>query len=52
MPPPPPREMARPRRPPDYNIAAQMARLHRFGRAHSHEAVAGYYHTDEEGKHC
>uniref|UniRef100_A0A336LWG9 CSON006448 protein n=1 Tax=Culicoides sonorensis TaxID=179676 RepID=A0A336LWG9_CULSO len=25
--------------PPSYNVAAQMARLHRLGRAHSHEGV-------------
>ncbi|GAB0092081.1 rap guanine nucleotide exchange factor 2 [Sergentomyia squamirostris] len=28
-----------PRLPPAYNVAAQMARLHRLGRAHSHEGV-------------
>lgn len=42
-----------PRHPPAYNVAAQMARLHRLGRAHSHEGVTssgaiagGYYHTE------
>ncbi|KAK6645111.1 hypothetical protein RUM43_001387 [Polyplax serrata] len=49
MPPPPPRA----RHPPAYNVAAQMARLHKLGRAHSHEGVVGYYHTDpeEDGGH-
>lgn len=28
-----------PRHPPSYSVAAQMARLHRLGRAHSHEGV-------------
>lgn len=48
MPPPPPRA-----RPPAYSVAAQMARLHKLGRAHSHEGVTGYYHTDpeEDGAH-
>ncbi|XP_011499860.1 PREDICTED: rap guanine nucleotide exchange factor 2-like isoform X5 [Ceratosolen solmsi marchali] len=32
--------------PPDYKIAAQMARLHRLGRAHSHEGVT--YRNDHE----
>lgn len=44
MPPPPPRT----RHPPTYNVAAQMARLQRLGRAHSHEGVTSYYH-DEDG---
>lgn len=49
MPPPPPRA----RHPPAYSVAAQMARLHKLGRAHSHEGVTGYYHTDpeEDGAH-
>ncbi|PSN46583.1 hypothetical protein C0J52_13859 [Blattella germanica] len=51
---PPPREAPpRPRHPPDYRVAAQMARLQRLGRAHSHEGVTGgYYNTDpeEDGK--
>ncbi|XP_049804195.1 rap guanine nucleotide exchange factor 2 isoform X2 [Schistocerca nitens] len=38
MPPPPPRS-APPRQPPAYSVAAQMARLQRLGRAHSHEGV-------------
>lgn len=29
--------IAPPRHPPAYSVAAQMARLHRLGRAHSHE---------------
>ncbi|XP_055385503.1 uncharacterized protein LOC129614698 isoform X3 [Condylostylus longicornis] len=36
MAPPPPKG---PRHPPAYSVAAQMARLHRLGRAHSHEGV-------------
>ncbi|GLG96451.1 uncharacterized protein GBIM_03431 [Gryllus bimaculatus] len=50
MPPPPPRDLPpRARQPPAYNVAAQMARLQRLGRAHSHEGVTGgYYHTDPE----
>lgn len=48
--------------PPSYNMAAQMARLHRLGRAHSHEGVttnsglttSTYYHSqphgDDDGK--
>lgn len=39
---PPPVPAARsipPRHPPSYSVAAQMARLHRIGRAHSHEGV-------------
>lgn len=41
-----------PRHPPAYSVAAQMARLHRLGRAHSHEGVTtgnavGYYNTDD-----
>ncbi|XP_023310109.1 rap guanine nucleotide exchange factor 6 isoform X3 [Anoplophora glabripennis] len=38
------------RQPPAYSVAAQMARLHRLGRAHSHEGVTqGYhYHTDPD----
>ena len=51
---PPPRDAPpRPRHPPAYTVAAQMARLQRLGRAHSHEGVTGgYYHTDpeEDGK--
>lgn len=44
MAPPPPR-----RAPPAYTVAAQMARLHRLGRAHSHEGVSGgYYLTEPE----
>ncbi|XP_046392008.1 rap guanine nucleotide exchange factor 2 [Ischnura elegans] len=43
-PPPLPREIPpRARRPPDYPIAAQMARMQRLGRAHSHEGVACYH---------
>ena len=34
------------RQPPNYKIAAQMARLHRLGRAHSHEGVT--YRNDHE----
>ncbi|XP_058810856.1 rap guanine nucleotide exchange factor 2-like isoform X2 [Phymastichus coffea] len=36
--------------PPDYKIAAQMARLHRLGRAHSHEGVTyrGTEHEDDD----
>lgn len=48
--------------PPSYNVAAQMARLHRLGRAHSHEGVTTgalstnttYFHSsanaEEDGK--
>lgn len=38
------------RQPPAYSVAAQMARLNRLGRAHSHEGVTqGYhYHTDPD----
>ncbi|XP_018335456.1 rap guanine nucleotide exchange factor 2 isoform X2 [Agrilus planipennis] len=38
------------RQPPAYSVAAQMARLHRLGRAHSHEGVTQgyYYHTDPD----
>lgn len=48
--------------PPSYNVAAQMARLHRLGRAHSHEGVTStsslptgtYFHSpthgDDDGK--
>lgn len=48
--------------PPSYNVAAQMARLHRLGRAHSHEGVTTgglstnttYFHSsnnaDDDGK--
>jgi hypothetical protein len=41
------------RQPPAYSVAAQMARLHRLGRAHSHEGVTqGYhYHTDPDTDH-
>lgn len=41
------------RQPPAYKVAAQMARLHRLGRAHSHEGVTqGYhYHTDPDTDH-
>jgi len=49
----PPRDMLPPRRgPPAYNVAAQMARLHRIGRAHSHEGVSGGYYVEpeEDGK--
>ncbi|XP_059609852.1 rap guanine nucleotide exchange factor 2 isoform X2 [Phlebotomus argentipes] len=34
-----PRTSGCPRLPPAYSVAAQMARLHRLGRAHSHEGV-------------
>lgn len=34
------------RQPPAYKVAAQMARLHRLGRAHSHDGVA--YRTNHE----
>ncbi|XP_066599795.1 rap guanine nucleotide exchange factor 2-like isoform X6 [Prorops nasuta] len=34
------------RQPPAYKVAAQMARLHRLGRAHSHEGVT--YRTEHE----
>ncbi|KOX80603.1 hypothetical protein WN51_05458, partial [Melipona quadrifasciata] len=34
------------RQPPAYKVAAQMARLHRLGRAHSHEGVT--YRNDHE----
>ncbi|KAK0182065.1 hypothetical protein PV327_000236 [Microctonus hyperodae] len=34
------------RQPPAYKVAAQMARLHRLGRAHSHEGVT--YRTNHE----
>lgn len=45
-----PRELPpRARRPPDYNVAAQMARMARLSRAHSHEGVtAGYYNSDPD----
>ncbi|XP_064457908.1 rap guanine nucleotide exchange factor 6-like isoform X3 [Ornithodoros turicata] len=46
---PPPRDPPRPRRPPDYNVAAQMARsrhMYHYGRAHSHEGVTGCYNSD------
>uniref|UniRef100_T1J310 Rap guanine nucleotide exchange factor 2 n=1 Tax=Strigamia maritima TaxID=126957 RepID=T1J310_STRMM len=54
IPPPPPipsnRDIPpRARKPPDYNIAAQIARnrqLARLGRAHSHEGVTGYFNND------
>lgn len=38
------------RQPPAYTVAAQMARLQRLGRAHSHEGVTqGYlYHNDPD----
>ncbi|KAJ8915860.1 hypothetical protein NQ315_004674, partial [Exocentrus adspersus] len=38
------------RQPPTYRVAAQMARLHRLGRAHSHEGVTQdyHYHTDPD----
>merc|ERR1711911_357860 len=49
-----PRELPpRARRPPDYNVAAQMARMARLSRAHSHEGVASYYNNsdpEEENK--
>lgn len=35
----PPAPKGPPRHPPAYNVAAQMARLQRLGRAHSHEGV-------------
>ncbi|XP_037043277.1 rap guanine nucleotide exchange factor 2 isoform X8 [Bradysia coprophila] len=35
----PPQNSKVPRHPPAYSVAAQMARLHRIGRAHSHEGV-------------
>lgn len=38
IPSPPPRNPQR-YHPPAYNLASQMARLHRLGRAHSHEGV-------------
>lgn len=34
------------RQPPAYKVAAQMARLHRLGRAHSHEGVT--YRTNHD----
>lgn len=45
------------RQPPAYSVAAQMARLNRLGRAHSHEGVTQgfHYHTDRDadpGKSC
>lgn len=47
---PPPRDIPpRARRPPDYSIAAQLARnrhVAKLGRAHSHEGVTGYYCSD------
>ncbi|XP_064216044.1 rap guanine nucleotide exchange factor 6 isoform X4 [Tribolium castaneum] len=48
--PPPPLAGAGRRQPPAYSVAAQMARLHRLGRAHSHEGVTqGYlYHNDPD----
>lgn len=38
------------RQPPAYSVAAQMARLHRLGRAHSHEGVTQgfHYHNDPD----
>lgn len=43
-----PRELPpRARRPPDYNVAAQMARMARLSRAHSHEGVASYYNNSD-----
>ena len=36
------------RQPPTYTVAAQMARLHRLGRAHSHEGVTTTYRNDRE----
>lgn len=53
VPSPPPRNLQRQCPPPGYNLATQMARLHRLGRAHSHEGVTSdvYYQTpDEDGK--
>lgn len=46
----PPQSRA-PRHPPAYSVAAQMARLHRLGRAHSHEGVTtgtipNYFHSE------
>lgn len=37
------------RQPPAYKVAAQMARLHRLGRAHSHEGVTSYRTDHEDG---
>lgn len=37
------------RQPPAYKVAAQMARLHRLGRAHSHEGVTTYRTDHEDG---
>ncbi|XP_039275936.1 rap guanine nucleotide exchange factor 2 [Nilaparvata lugens] len=47
---PPPLRGTHPRHPPPaYNVAAQMAaRLHRLGRAHSHEGVTSYYHDEDD----
>ncbi|CAD1468277.1 unnamed protein product, partial [Heterotrigona itama] len=39
------------RQPPAYKVAAQMARLHRLGRAHSHEGVT-YRNDHEDGTIC
>lgn len=39
------------RQPPAYKVAAQMARLHRLGRAHSHEGVT-YRNDHEDGTKC
>ncbi|KAK4878082.1 hypothetical protein RN001_010588 [Aquatica leii] len=41
------------RQPPAYSVAAQMARLHRLGCAHSHEGVTQgfHYHTDPDTDH-
>lgn len=38
--------MKAPRHPPAYSVAAQMARLHRLGRAHSHEGVTSAASVD------
>lgn len=53
----PPQNSKVPRHPPAYSVAAQMARLHRIGRAHSHEGVTlpntEYFFTEpreEDGK--
>lgn len=42
----PPPSMKAPRHPPAYSVAAQMARLHRLGRAHSHEGVTSAASVD------
>lgn len=42
----PPPSMKAPRHPPAYSVAAQMARLHRLGRVHSHEGVTSAASVD------